>query len=526
LTDFSFSEFKDTNLLVSSSVEDTIKIWKLEDHPKEPLMKGTMELQHQVSASVNRVGFHPKVKEIVLSCQTNGNINLFDVNEGKEKIIMNQSKNMVDSFSWSYLGDELCTSHSDKKFRLWDIRNGSNPLVKECMPHTSSKSFSVEFISSDLLFTVGFDKMDGGREYTIWDKRNLDQCVSKTKIDQGSSFYTTFFDWDQHILYLSGKGDREIKFYEVIDKHPYIEYLTEYKSNSPNAAICKFPKSSVNVMKHEISRFMKLTNESSIEPISFHLLRNETIDKYFQEDVFPDTWDETSSITSNEFFEGKEIKIQKVSLKPKDEVSIFDVDEEKGGKKRIVATSDTSTLEEKKEEKSSSNDLVKKVSIIAIPSLSFLFYYWNYRFIIIPIYLYLIYLFFFKKKSVETNTTSTEVSSSTTGSSSSPSNLQEEGGEEVPVKKEISTTKIISMTPEEIEKDERSSINLIKRLDKITKEDLLAKDYGDETLKAKEVDLVSIIKGKEKMLIQVKGRTDYRVKSVPISKSSFYNDIR
>eukprot|EP01080_Neovahlkampfia_damariscottae_P001215 gene1215-11305_t len=531
LTDFNFSPFKDNDLLISSSVEDIVKIWKLKDHPEDALIKGDLEIQHEISSSINRCGFHPKVKEIIYTSQVNGNFNFIDLNENKEKIKL-ETKKVVDSISFSYLGNELCTSHSDKTFKLFDIRS-STPFITSCQPHTSSKSFSVEFTKNkkedEFIFTCGFDKLGGGREFTIWDRRKLDKYVSKTQIDSGSSFFKTFFDWDNNLIYLSGKGDREIKFYEIVDKEPYIEYLTEYKSNSPNATLSIFPKSSLNVMKHEISRFLKLTNENSLELISFNLLRNETIDKYFQEDIFPDTWDEQSSMSSFDYFNNKEIEINKISLKPENEISIFDVDEEKGGKKREddidsptspkLATKLKSSNKLKKNIHNENNielikdnkiSPIKKFTIIGIPFLSFLLYYWRFRYIIIPLYLYLIYFFYFKKENKR--------------------NKQEKEKENVKKKVEkkremIETTEILLKTEEEIIKDERSSINLMKKLPKITKDDLLAKDYGDETLKSKEFDLVSIIKGKDKVLYMIKGRIDYRMKTVPISKESLYNDL-
>jgi len=69
LTDFNFSPFKETDLLISSSVEDIVKIWKLKEHPEEPLIKGDLEIQHEISSSINRCGFHPKVKEIIYTSQ-------------------------------------------------------------------------------------------------------------------------------------------------------------------------------------------------------------------------------------------------------------------------------------------------------------------------------------------------------------------------------------------------------------------------------------------------------------------------
>ena len=72
------------------------------------------------------------------------------------------------------------------------------------------------------------------------------------------------------------------------------------------------PKRSLNVMKCEVARMLKLTGDS-VEPLSFIVPRKS---EAFQEDIFPDTAAGIPSLTAAEWFSGKTAEPKKVSLDP------------------------------------------------------------------------------------------------------------------------------------------------------------------------------------------------------------------
>ncbi len=81
-----------------------------------------------------------------------------------------------------------------------------------------------------------------------------------------------FFDNDTNVLFLAGKGDGNIRYYEIVDDAPYIHYLSEFKSNVPQRGMCMLPKRAVNVSECEIVRVLKL-GVKLVEPISFQVPR-------------------------------------------------------------------------------------------------------------------------------------------------------------------------------------------------------------------------------------------------------------
>lgn len=120
--------------------------------------------------------------------------------------------------------------------------------------------------SNEILLTTGFSK-SLEREYKIWDTRNFNSAIQTEVIDKGaSSILYPFFDGDLNILYLAGKGDGNVRYYEYTDKLNY--YKNPFLSNYPGRAYGYFPKSSLDVNKNEIAKFAKAT-DNSIEIISF-----------------------------------------------------------------------------------------------------------------------------------------------------------------------------------------------------------------------------------------------------------------
>ena len=82
-----------------------------------------------------------------------------------------------------------------------------------------------------------------------------------------------FYDNDTKVLYLAGKGDGNIRYFEIVDDDPAQFYpLSEYKSSEPQRGMAFVPKRAVNVGECEVMRCLKVTN-SYIEPISFKVPR-------------------------------------------------------------------------------------------------------------------------------------------------------------------------------------------------------------------------------------------------------------
>merc|ERR1711916_286044 len=117
------------------------------------------------------------------------------------------------SISFNYNGSLLATSSKDKKIRI---------------------------------ITTGFSKMSE-RQYAIWDSKDLSKALKMEMIDTASGVLFPFFDFNTSMVYLAGKGDGNIRYYEPVDDRPYCFYLDEYKSSAPQRGLGMMPKRGVAV---------------------------------------------------------------------------------------------------------------------------------------------------------------------------------------------------------------------------------------------------------------------------------------
>lgn len=96
-----------------------------------------------------------------------------------------------------------------------------------------SKASKVTFLgSSGRLLTTGFSR-HSDRQYSVWDENDLSQPLVTDTIDSSSGVVFPFYDPDTCILYLAGKGDGNIRYYEVVDEAPWIHFLNQFLSGNP-----------------------------------------------------------------------------------------------------------------------------------------------------------------------------------------------------------------------------------------------------------------------------------------------------
>ena len=106
-------------------------------------------------------------------------------------------------------------------------------------------------------------------------------------LDSSSGVLTPFYDPDTSMMYIAGKGDGNIRFYEILTESPWVCYLNQFISGTPHRSLGVMPKRGVDVMACEITRFYKLhTVRDMVEPISMVVPRKTEI---FQDDIYPET---------------------------------------------------------------------------------------------------------------------------------------------------------------------------------------------------------------------------------------------
>jgi len=239
-------------------------------------------------------------------------VKIWDIEAGKEKLNVPGHTNIIQSCVWNHDGSLLTSYCKDKKVRVLDPR--SNHVVGEAEVHPGVKGGrSIWLGNSGKLFTAGFSKT-AERQYSVFDSRDMAKpLIDGASIDNGSGIIIPFYDADTNVLYLAGKGDGNIRYYEIVENDPkLIYYLTEYKSNVPCQGMGYLAKRHVDVNTNEIARLYKAT-ASMVEPISFKVPRKSDL---FQDDLFPDCASGDPALSADEWFGGKTAAPKTRSLKP------------------------------------------------------------------------------------------------------------------------------------------------------------------------------------------------------------------
>lgn len=162
---------------------------------------------------------------------------------------------------------------------------------------------------SDYFLTTGFGRTSE-RQLYIWDARNFKQPLIQEAIDQSSGILMPFYDADCKVLYLAGKGDGNIRYFEWVREDTKLYFLSEYKSSTPQRGMGFLPKRAASVGDCEVVRMYKST-DTMIEPISFRVPRKAD---NFQADLFPPCPGDRPAMSADEYFDGRDANPVLISL--------------------------------------------------------------------------------------------------------------------------------------------------------------------------------------------------------------------
>lgn len=159
------------------------------------------------------------------------------------------------------------------------------------------------------LATTGFSKMSD-RQMALWDVGNPNEPIGGFMLlDSISGVNMPFWDDGTQCLYLGGKGDGNIRYFEY--ENDKFEFLSEYKSAEPQRGLAFVPRRGINVHENEIMRAYKTVNDSYIEPISFTVPRRAEV---FQSDIYPPAIGLKPAMSATEWLDGKDGLPAKIDL--------------------------------------------------------------------------------------------------------------------------------------------------------------------------------------------------------------------
>ncbi|KAF4585623.1 actin-binding protein [Ophiocordyceps camponoti-floridani] len=300
--DTDWNPFND-HLVASASEDGKVFLWEVPqdftlhiDAEEIPDVSPVSKLGGH-SRKVGQVLFNPSAENILASASGDFSIKIWDIGTGQAPITLKHG-DIVQGLSWNAAGNMLVTTSRDKKIRVWDVRQ--DKAVHEAPGHSGAKNSRVVWMGEHNRFaTTGFSRMSE-RQIGLWEPGRVDPIGGFNMLDSISGVCIPFWDDGSNCLYLAGKGDGNIRYFEY--ENDKFEFLSEYKSPDPQRGIAFLPRRGINVHENEVMRAYKTVSDTYIEPISFTVPRRA---ETFQADIFPPAIGTKPAATAKEWLDGK-----------------------------------------------------------------------------------------------------------------------------------------------------------------------------------------------------------------------------
>lgn len=297
--DTAFSPFND-DVVASTGEDGRLLVWNIPQpgQASEGPLQPALSLQAHERRAVD-IKFHPTAENVLATASHDQTVRLWDLEKASCRVTLDGHGDAVLDQSWSWTGAQLATSSRDKHLRVWDPRSNV-PLIAEVKAHEGVKGVRVVWLGrSQRIATTGFSRTSD-RQLSIWDARNMSAPLKTENLDTSSGLLMPHYDADTQLLFLSGRGDGNIRYYEIVDEAPYAHFVAEYKSTEPQRAVTFLPKRAVSVSENEIARAYKVHTTGLVEPVSFRVPRK---GEGFQSDIFPETPGPVPALSASAFFD-------------------------------------------------------------------------------------------------------------------------------------------------------------------------------------------------------------------------------
>ncbi|XP_048043760.1 uncharacterized protein coro1cb isoform X2 [Megalobrama amblycephala] len=298
------------HVIASGSEDCTVMVWQIPENGLTSALSEPVVVLEGHSKRVGIVTWHPTARNVLLSAGCDNLIIIWNVGTGEALInLEDMHPDVIFSVCWSRNGSLICTACKDKKVRVIDPRKGKITAEKD-KAHEGARPMRAIFLADGNIFTTGFSRMSE-RQLALWNPKNMEEPISVHEMDTSNGVLLPFYDPDTNVVYLCGKGDSSIRYFEITDEAPYVHYLNTFSSKEPQRGMGYMPKRGLDVNKCEIARFYKL-HERKCEPIIMTVPRKSDL---FQDDLYPDTAGPDPALEAEEWFEGKNGEPILISLK-------------------------------------------------------------------------------------------------------------------------------------------------------------------------------------------------------------------
>ncbi|VDN91854.1 unnamed protein product [Brugia pahangi] len=304
-----WSPFND-NVIASCSEDTTCKVWLI---PQNGLIRTISEPVVELCGHqkrVNTLAWHPTASNILLTAGGENKLLMWNVGTGDALLEISGHPDMIWSVSFNYDGSRFVTTSKDKKIRVIDSHTGE--VLHQGNGHEGVKPQRAIFLKDGRIFTTGFTKRSE-RLYALRTQENLDEPLIQEELDTSNGVLFPLYDEDSGLVYLAGKGDCAIRYYEVNNEYPFVHYINTYTTSEPQRGIAFMPKLGLNSNENEIARIYKVTTKGVVDELQFFVPRKSDL---YQADLYPDTRSRVPALTAEQFIEGQNAPPNLVPVNP------------------------------------------------------------------------------------------------------------------------------------------------------------------------------------------------------------------
>ncbi|XP_050512476.1 coronin-6 [Diabrotica virgifera virgifera] len=297
------------NVIASGSEDCVVKVWHIPDHGlHKTLTEPVVDLVYH-QRRVGLVLWHPTALNVLLTAGSDNHVVIWNVGTGESLVEIDCHPDIVYSACFNWDGSKLLTTCKDKKIRIINPRTGE--VEAEDLAHEGSKATRAIFLRHGLVFTTGFSKMSE-RQYSLRTPDCLGEPIVMVELDTSNGVMFPLYDPDANLVYLCGKGDSVIRYFEITAEPPFVHYINTFQTPDPQRGIGMMPKRGCDVTSCEISRFYRLNNSGLCQVITMTVPRKSEL---FQEDLYPDTIGDTAAQSAEEWIGGQDAEPILISLK-------------------------------------------------------------------------------------------------------------------------------------------------------------------------------------------------------------------
>jgi hypothetical protein len=292
------------NVLATVSADCFGKIWVVPQGGLQQSQGEDAQTLRGHSRKVGTVNWHPAALNVIATSGADQLVKVWDVNNGENILNVEGHTGLITSCEWNYDGSLLATACKDKHLRIIDPRAQEIVYDNDLKNHQGTKGNRLVWAGRhNMIISFGFG--NGQRQYALYDPRDASKpWLAPVRLDASSGSLMGYYDTDIEVLFLAGKGDGSVNYYEFdntfADAKKTVFHLSAFTSNEPQRGIAFMPKRGLNTNDNEIARAYKI-EDTQAAPLHFMVPRRS---EGFASDIYPPTASDEPALDAQSWFGG------------------------------------------------------------------------------------------------------------------------------------------------------------------------------------------------------------------------------